>query len=113
MPELHPKASRQLKMARHLLQLLPRLDANRFQKAMEKLRATHQVEGPRACAWMANTMANSAPYGKDRRFMLEQADLFIEESCVMRKIEKGWKQYNVDDPWDVVFPKKNKMSASL
>ena len=55
---------------------------------------------------MANTMANSAPYGKDRRFMLEQADLFLEESCVMRKIEKGWKQFNVEDPWDVVHPPK-------
>ena len=41
-PEIHPQASRQLKMARHLLHLLPRLHVNRFQKAVETLRATHQ-----------------------------------------------------------------------
>ena len=28
------------------------------------------------------------------------------EAKVMRTIEKGWKQYGVNDPWDIVFAKE-------
>ena len=104
MPALHPEASPQLKQARALLALLPRLNEQQVTRAFQKLRQTCPVEGNRACSWLLNVMASNAPPGKDRIFLREQADILMEDCCVSRKLRKGWLRFGVDDPWWVVHP---------
>ena len=100
---LHPEATSQLKMAHALLHLLPKLDGPRWLRALQMLRSTDQVEGPRACAWLLNTMARRVP---DGRFLRAEADILMEECCTMRRIRKGWRQLG-DDPWLIVHPPKD------
>ena len=98
---LHPQATPQLKMAKSLLALLPHLDGPRWLRALQTLRSTDRVEGPRACAWLLNTMARRV---SDGRFLREQADVLMEECCAMRRLRKGWQQFGEGDPWWVVHP---------
>ena len=97
-------ASPQLKVARLLLKLIPKMDEKEFKRRLRALRASDPVEGPLALHWLFSAIARAAPPGKDRIFFLEQADVVMEEAVAMRKIRKGHAQYGMS-PWDVVHYK--------
>ena len=101
-PRLHAEASPELKKARALLDLMPKLDEARWTEAVRKLYWSEQVEGPRACSWLLNVLASQTPGGQDRIWLRTQADLAMEESCQQRRLRKGWRQFGVDDAWWVV-----------
>ena len=65
-PRLHAEASPQLKKARALLALMPKLDEARWTQAVKKLYWSERVEGPRACSWMLNVLASQTPGGEER-----------------------------------------------
>ena len=108
LPPLRKDASPQLIQARTLLRLMPLLDQARWEKAIETLRQSNQVEGPRATSWMFTTIAGMMPPGKDRRETLEAADALMEESIIMRKIEKGWSKY-WKTPLEPIFEKPERI----
>ena len=101
-PRLHAEASPQLKKARALLALMPKLDEARWTQLVKKLYWSEQVEGPRACSWLLNVLASQTPGGQDRIWLRTQADLAMEESCQQRRLRRGWRQFRVDDAWWVV-----------
>ena len=109
-PALHPEATPQLKQARALLALLPRLDEQQMTRAFHKLRQTCPVEGNRACSWLLNVLASQAPPGRDRIFLREQADIVMEDCCVSRRRREGWQQYGLPSVYDVLehpsFPRQ-------
>ena len=109
-PALHSGASPQLKQARALLALLPRLDEQQMTRAFHKLRQTCPVEGNRACSWLLNVLASQAPPGRDRIFLREQADIVMEDCCVSRRLREGWQQYGLPSVYDVLehpsFPRQ-------
>ena len=94
-------ASPQLKVARSLLKLMPKMEANEFKRRLQALRASDLVEGPLALHWLFSAIARAVGPGKDRVFFLEQADVVMEEAVTMRKLKKGHSQYEMS-PWDVV-----------
>ena len=101
-PRLHAQASPELKRARALLDLMPKLDEARWTAALKTLYRSEQVEGPRAVSWLLNVLASQAPGGADRLWLRAQADTAMEDSCQQRRLRKGWRQFGVDDPWWVV-----------
>ena len=102
MPRLHAEASPELKRARALLALMPKLDEARWTKALKTLYRSERIEGPRAVSWLLNVLASQAPGGQDRIWLRTQADLAMEDSCQQRRLRKGWQRFGVDDPWWVV-----------
>ena len=102
MPRLAAQASPELKRARALLALMPKLDEARWTQAFTTLYRSEQVEGPRAVSWLLNVLASQAPGGQDRLWLRAQADNAMEESCQQRRLRKGWRQFGVDDAWWVV-----------
>ena len=101
-PRLHVEASPQLKKARALLALMPKLDEARWTQAVKKLYQSEREEGPRATSWLLNVLASQTPGGQDRIWLRTQADLAMEESCQQRRLRKGWRQFGEDDAWWVV-----------
>ena len=101
-PRLHADASPQLKKARALLALLPKLDEARWTQALKTLYRSDREEGPRATSWLLNVLASQTPGGPERIWLRTQADNAMEECCQQRRLRKGWQQYGVDDPWWVV-----------
>ena len=63
------------------------------------------MQGPLALSWLMRSLARRMR-GRDRRQMLEQADILAEEALVMRKLRKSWSQSGVTDPWLVVYPER-------
>ena len=109
-PKLHKdaNASPQLIQARALLRMMPLIDKERWEKGIQKLRRSNQIEGPRAVSWMFSSMARILPPGEDRRKTLETADTLMEEAVVMRKIQKGWKKY-WENPLEPIFEKPERI----
>ena len=101
-PRLAAEASPELKRARALLALMPKLDEARWTQAFKTLYRSEQVEGPRAVSWLLNVLASQAPGGADRLWLRAQADVAMEESCQQRRLRKGWRQFGEDDAWWVV-----------
>ena len=101
-PRLAAGASPELKRARALLDLMPKLDEARWTQAFKTLYRSEQVEGPRAVSWLLNVLASQAPGGQDRLWLRAQADVAMEESCQQRRLRKGWRQFGEDDAWWVV-----------
>ena len=91
----------QVKMARLLLAQMPKLDRQGFKKRLQIIRNSDLVEGPKALHWLFSAIARGLGPGKDRIFFLEQADVVMEEAMAMRKLKKGYSQYEMS-PWDVV-----------
>ena len=98
-PRLHADASPELKKARALLALMPKMDEARWTEAVKKLYRSERVEGPRATSWLLNVLAAQAPGGRERLWLRAQADNAMEEACQQRRLRKGWQQLGVDDPW--------------
>ena len=88
MPRLHAEASPELKRARALLALLPKLDEARWTKALKTLYRSERIEGPRAVSWLLNVLASQAPGGQDRLWLRAQADTAMEDSCQQRRLAK-------------------------
>ena len=95
--------SPQRRLARLLLVQLPTLDQATFTRRLEGIRRSDPVQGAQAASWLLSSLARPLK-GRERRQMLEQADLLTEEAAVMRRLRKGWSQYGVTDPWFVVHP---------
>ena len=104
-------ASPQLKLAKLLLKQWPNLSKEEFSRRAKALRASHQIQGPLALAWMFSQTARLCPPGPVRRYYLEQSDIATEDGVTMRKIQKGWKKLG-DDPWSIVHP-QNTMDTSV
>ena len=101
-PPLHPQASPQMHHARLLLELLPRLDCQRFSRLMRRLHNSHPSEGPASVSWMCSTMARRLP-AKEKKQMLETADRLMGESVAMRKVGKLWSS---ETAWEAVHGKE-------
>ena len=69
MPRLAAEASPELKRARALLALMPKLDEARWTKALKTLYRSERIEGPRAVSWLLNVLASQAPGGQDRLWL--------------------------------------------
>ena len=95
--------SPQRRLARLLLVQLPTLDQATFTRRLEGIRRSDPVEGNLAASWLASSLARRLR-GRERRYLLEQADIQMEDAVAMRKVRKGWSQYGVTDPWFVVHP---------
>ena len=95
--------SPQRRLARLLLAELHTLDQATFTRRLEGIRRSDPVEGNLAASWLASSLARRLR-GRERRQMLEQADLLTEEAVAMRRLRKGWSQGGVTDPWFVVHP---------
>ncbi len=98
--------SAQLKLARLLLHQWPNLSKEEFTRRARALRASDQVLGSLALAWMFDQTGRRCPPGAIRRYYLEQSDIAMEDGVTMRKIQKGWRKFGEDDPWWVVYPPK-------
>ena len=96
------EASPELKRARALLALMPKLDEARWTQAVKTLYRSERIEGARAVSWLLNVLASQTPGGQDRIWLRTQADLAMEDSCQQRRLRKGWRQFGEDDPWWVV-----------
>ena len=56
-------------------------------------------------------IANSTCAGKDRNFLLNEADKAMNDASAMKRVRKGWTQFGEEDPWFVVHPGKEKQMA--
>ena len=97
--------SPQRRLARLLLVELPTLDQATFTRRLEGIRRSDPVEGNLAASWLASSLARRLR-GRERRQMLEQADILAGEAVVMRRLRKGWSQGGVTDPWFIVHPER-------
>ena len=57
-PRLHAEASPELKKARALLVLMPKLDEARWTQAVKTLYQSERIEGARAVSWLLNVLAS-------------------------------------------------------
>ena len=90
-----------------LIRLLPTIQKKEFERRMRQLYMTDSVEGPEAVAWGLHILAMKCESGTHRNFFLEQMDLARDDAALMRRIQKGWKQFGVTDPWWVVHDNCN------
>ena len=100
-------ASKQKKCMALILRLLPTIQKKEFERRMRQLYNTDSVEGPEAVAWGMHIMAMKCESGTQRNFFLEQMDLARDDAALMRRIQKGWQQFGVTDPWWVVHDNCN------
>ena len=97
--------SPQRRLARLLLVQLPTLDQATVTRRLEGIRRSDPIQGPVAASWLLSSLARRLK-GRERRYLLEQADIQMEDAVAMRKVRKGWSQYGVTDPWFVVHPER-------
>ena len=97
--------SPQRRLARLLLMQLPTLDQATFTRRLEGIRRSDPIQGPVAASWLLSSLSRRLT-GRERRYLLEQADIQMEDAVAMRKIRKGWSQYGFTDPWFVVHPER-------
>ena len=105
---LSKDASKQKRCMAILLRLLPTIQKKEFERRMRQLYATDSMEGPEAVAWGLRMMATKCEPGEQRIFFLNQMDIARDDAATMRRIRKGWLQYNVTDPWWVVHHTESK-----
>ena len=75
-----------------------------FERQLKKLYQSDSIKGPEMVGKYLRTLAYRLPSGKDRRFLLNQADNARNDAYVMKRLKKGWEQYNMT-PWEVVHHK--------
>ena len=97
--------SPQRRLARLLLAELHTLDQATFTRRLEGIRRSDSIQGAVAASWLLSSLARRLK-GRERRYLLEQADIQMEDAVAMRKVRKGWSQYGVTDPWFVVHPER-------
>ena len=99
--------SPQRRLARLLLVQMPQLDQATALRRMKGIRDSDPIQGNLALHWMLSALSRRA-VGRDKHFLLSQADVAMEEAVLRRKLRKGWSQYGVCDPWLVVYPEQVK-----
>ena len=75
-----------------------------FEKRLKKLYYSDSIKGPEMVAKYLQTLAYRLPSGKDRRFLLNQADNARNDAYLMKRLKKGWNRYGMT-PWEVVHHK--------
>ena len=75
-----------------------------FERQLKKLYHSDSIQGPKMVAKYLETLARRLPYGKDRRFLLNQADTARNDAHLMKRLKKGWNRYGMT-PWEVVHHK--------
>ena len=74
------------------------------ERQLKKLYQSDSIKGPEMVGKYLRTLAYRLPSGKDRRFLLNQADNARNDAYLMKRLKKGWEQYNMT-PWEVVHHK--------
>ena len=72
-----------------------------FEKQLKKLYLSDSVKGPELVGKYLQKLAYRLPAGKDRNFLLNQADNARNDAHLMKRLKKGWEQYGMT-PWEVV-----------
>jgi hypothetical protein len=103
--------TRQKRLMALLLCRIKKLNKKQFYKQLKSIYESESIEGPLAVAWGMNMMAIQTEPGQDRIFFLNEMDKCKADAHLMKKIKKGWVQYNVVDPWWVVHHKPEKQMA--
>ena len=59
------------------------------------------MDGPTLVARYLQGLARRLPPGRERRNVLEQMDLALEDAHRMKRVRTGWSEYQMT-PWEVV-----------
>ena len=80
-----------------------------FERMLKAIYRSHPVQGPTAVAKYLETLAYRIPPGKERRFVLTQADAARDDAHVMKRLKNGWSEYQMA-PWEVVHHKPTQLA---